>query len=141
MAELKTKPKDTPVSDYLNAIENDQVRQDCWDILEIMKAATNSEPVMWGDSIVGFGVYHYVYASGREGDWPLTGFSPRKQNITLYLMAGFNQYDELLKNLGKHTTGKSCLYIKRLSDVHRPTLEKLIQESVTHMIKSKAAGK
>jgi hypothetical protein len=136
MAELKTKPNDTPVSDYLNAIENDQVRQDCWEILEIKKAATKAEPVMWGDSIVGFGTYHYVGKSGREGDWPLTGFSARKQNITLYIMAGFDQYEELLRNLGKHTTGKSCLYIKRLSDVHRPTLEKLIHESVVHMIKT-----
>jgi len=136
MAELKTKPTDTPASDYLNAIENDQVRQDCWEILKIMRAATNAEPVMWGDSIVGFGTYHYVYASGREGDWPLTGFSARKQNITLYLMSGFGQYEEMLSKLGKHTTSKSCLYIKRLSDVDRPTLENLIQESVNYIIKN-----
>jgi len=136
MAELKTKPTDASVTDYLNAIENDQVRQDCWVIHDIMKAATKSEPVMWGDSIVGFGTYHYTYASGREGDWMLTAFSPRKQNITLYFMTGFERYEELLAKLGKHSLGKGCLYIKRLSDVHQPTLEKLIEESVNYTIKN-----
>jgi len=136
MAELKTKPTDVPVADYLNAIENDQVRQDCWIITGIMQAATKAEPVMWGDSIVGFGTYHYVGKSGREGDWPLISFSPRKQNISLYIMSGFEQYEELLAKLGKYSRSKSCLYIKRLSDVHLPTLEKLIHESVTYMIKT-----
>jgi hypothetical protein len=136
MAELKTKPTGVPVADYLNAIENDQVRQDCWIITGIMQAATKAEPVMWGDSIVGFGTYHYVGKSGREGDWPLISFSPRKQNISLYIMTGFEQYEELLVKLGKYSRSKSCLYIKRLSDVHLPTLEKLIHESVTHMIKT-----
>jgi hypothetical protein len=136
MAELKTKPTDVPVADYLNAIENDQVRQDCWIITGIMQAATKAEPVMWGDSIVGFGTYHYVGKSGREGDWPLISFSPRKQNISLYIMSGFEQYEELLVKLGKYSRSKSCLYIKRLSDVHLPTLEKLIHESVTYMIKT-----
>ena len=88
---------------------------------------------MWGSSIVGFGSYHYKYASGREGDSFLTGFSPRKQNLTLYIMAGFDQYEELLKKLGKHTTGKSCLYIKRLENIDLPTLKALIQQSVNHM--------
>jgi uncharacterized short protein YbdD (DUF466 family) len=88
---------------------------------------------MWGSSIVGFGSYRYKYASRREGDWMLVGFSPRKQNLTLYIMAGFDDYDALLEKLGKHSTGKSCLYIKRLSDVHQPTLKKLIQQSVKHM--------
>ena len=134
MADLKTKPTDVPVLDYLNAIENAQVRQDCLAILDIMQAATKAEPNMWGSSIVGFGTYHYVYASGREGDWMLVGFSPRKQNISLYLMAGFEQYEEILAKLGKYSRGKGCLYVKRLSDIHVPTLEKLIQESVNHMI-------
>ena len=134
MAELKTKPTDASVADYLNAIENDQVRQDCWVIVDIMKTATKAEPIMWGTSIVGFGSYHYVYASGREADWMLTAFSPRKQNITIYIMAGFKQYEELLANLGKYSLGKGCLYIKRLSDIHVPTLQKLIQESVDHML-------
>ena len=134
MAELKTKLTDASVTDYLNAIENERVRQDCFTILEIMRDATKAKPQMWGESIVGFGTYHYVYASGREGDWPLIGFSPRKQNITIYIMAGFEQYEELLSGLGKHTRTKSCLYIKRLSDIHLPILKKLIQASVDHMI-------
>ena len=89
---------------------------------------------MWGDSIVGFGSYHYKYASGREGDWFLIGFSPRKQNLTLYIMDGFDGYDELLQALGKHRTGKSCLYLKRLAQIHLPALEELIQRSVQHMV-------
>jgi len=135
MAELKTKLTDASVTDYLNAIENEQVRIDCFVILEIMQDATKAMPQMWGDSIVGFGTYHYVYASGREGDWPLIGFSPRKQNITIYIMAGFVQYEELLGKLGKHTRSKSCLYIKRLSDIHLPILVELIQESVNYMVR------
>jgi len=134
MAELKTKVSDASVTDYLNAIEKEQVRQDCYVILELMQDATKAKPKMWGDSIVGFGAYHYVYASGREGDWPLIGFSPRKQNISLYIMAGFEQYQEILAGIGKHTTAKSCLYIKRLSDIDLPTLKKLIQASVDHML-------
>jgi hypothetical protein len=102
-----------------------------------MKQVTKSEPKMWGSSIVGFGTYHYKYESGREGDWFITGFSPRKQNLTLYIMGGFARYDELMKQLGKHKTGKSCLYIKYLADVDLPTLKKLIQESVSHMRKTK----
>jgi hypothetical protein len=133
MAELKTKLTDASVTEYLNAIEKEQVRQDCYVILELMQDATKAKPMMWGDSIVGFGTYHYVYASGREGDWPIIGFSPRKQNITLYIMAGFEQYQDLLAGLGKHTTAKSCLYIKRLSDIDLPTLKKLIQASVDDM--------
>jgi len=95
-----------------------------------MKKATRAEPKMWGSSIIGFGHYHYVYESGREGDWFLAGFSPRKQNLTFYLMGGFPQYDNLLKNLGKYKTGKACLYINKLQDVDLPTLRKLVDESV-----------
>ena len=135
MAELKTKLTDASVTDYLNAIENEQVRQDCFVILEIMQDATKAKPQMWGDSIVGFGTYHYFYASGREGDWPLTGFAPRKKNITLYIMAGFEQYEELLSRLGKFSRSKSCLYIKRLSDIDMPLLKELVQASVDHMIR------
>jgi hypothetical protein len=134
MAELKTKPTDASVADYLNAIENDQVRQDCWAIVELMQAATKAEPKMWGSSIVGFGTYHYVYASGREGDWMLTAFSPRKQNITLYIMGGFDEYDQLIDSLGKCTRGKGCIYIKRLSDIDVPTLERMIEESIKRLI-------
>lgn len=136
MAELKTKLTQASVDDFLNAIRDAQVRQDCWAIVDIMQEATQSKPQMWGASIVGFGSYHYKYASGREADWMLTGFAPRKQNITLYIMAGFEQYDEMLAQLGKHACGKSCLYIKRLSDVHMPTLKQLVQASVQHMIKT-----
>ena len=136
MAELKTKLTDASVTDYLNAIENEQVRQDCFVILEIMQEATKAKPQMWGDSIVGFGTYHYVYASGREGDWPLTGFASRKKNITLYIMAGFEQYEELLSRLGKFSRGKACLYIKRLSDIDMPMLKELVQASVDRMIRT-----
>jgi hypothetical protein len=134
MAELKTKLTQASVDDFLNAIQDTQVRQDCWAIVDIMQEATQSKPQMWGTSVVGFGSYHYKYASGREADWMLTGFAPRKQNITLYIMAGFEQYDEMLAQLGKHACGKSCLYIKRLSDVDVPTLKQLVQASVQHMI-------
>jgi len=99
-------------------------------IAKIMEEITGAQPQMWGSSIVGFGSYHYKYASGREGDWPLTGFSSRKQDVTLYLMMGFDKYETLMNQLGKHKTGKSCLYIKRLSDVHVPTLKKLLEASL-----------
>jgi hypothetical protein len=134
MAELKTKLTGESVADYLNAIENEQVRKDCWAVVELMRKATGAEPKMWGSSIVGFGTYHYVYASGREADWMLTSFSPRKQNITLYIMGGFEEYDRLIASLGKCTRGKGCIYIKRLSDIDIPTLERLIQESVFRLI-------
>ncbi len=133
---LKTKLNDASVDDFLNAIKDEQVRQDCWAIAEMMQKATGAEPKMWGASIVGFGSYHYKGASGREGDWMLTGFSPRKQNITLYIFGGFEGYDELMAQLGKHSGGKSCVYIKRLSDVHLPTLKKLIKASIKHMVKT-----
>jgi hypothetical protein len=133
MAELKTKPTDQSVEEFLNGIADEQRRRDCQTLVKLMSQATRAEPRMWGDSIVGFGVYHYTYASGREGDWPLVAFSPRKQNLTLYIMSGFEQYDELLKALGKHTTGKACLYVKSLEGIHLPTLKKLITQSVRHM--------
>lgn len=136
MAELKTKLNDAPVDDFLNEIKDEQVRADCWAITEIMQKATKAPPKMWGTSIVGFGSYHYKGASGREGDWMLTGFSPRKQNLTLYIFGGFEGYDELMAQLGKHSGGKSCVYIKRLTDVHLPTLKKLINASVKHMVKT-----
>jgi hypothetical protein len=101
-----------------------------------MKQVTKAEPRMWGSSIVGFGSYHYKYESGREGDWFVTGFSPRKQNLTLYIMPGFESYGGLLGKLGKHKTGKSCLYVNTLEDVHLPTLKALIRQSVKHMNKT-----
>ena len=136
MTAAKTKPNRKSVRKFLESVENEKQREDAFALLEIMKKVTGEEPKMWGPSIVGFGSYHYKYASGREGDWLLTGFSPRKQALTLYIMAGFSRYDDLMAKLGKHTTGKSCLYIKRLDDVHLPTLERLVRESVTHVKKS-----
>jgi hypothetical protein len=133
MAELKTKPNDQSVEAFLNSIDDEKKREDSFKILALMKEITKDEPKMWGDSIIGFGSYHYEYASGREGDWFLTGFSPRKQNLTLYLMSGFEEYDNLLKNLGKFKTGKSCLYIKKIEDVDLQTLTELVKQSVAHM--------
>ncbi len=138
MAKLKTTPTDKSVQAFLSAIADDERRQDCLTVLKIMKQATKAEPKMWGDSIVGFGSYHFKYASGREGDWFLTGFSPRKQALTLYIMAGFSRYDELLSRLGKYKTGKSCLYIKRLDDVDLAVLKELVGQSVAHMARSHA---
>jgi hypothetical protein len=133
MAENKTTPNDQDVEQFLNSVDDERKRKDSFTILELMKQVTGLEPTMWGSSIVGFGNYHYKYASGREGDMILAGFSPRKQNLTLYNMGGFERYDDLLKKLGKHTTGKGCLYIKRLDDVDLPTLKNLIEESFKHI--------
>lgn len=133
MAELKTKPTQVSVEDFLNQISDEERRQDCFTVAKIMEEVTGSKPKMWGPSIVGFGSYHYKYASGREGDWMVTGFSPRKKDLTLYLMMGFEKHPELMKQLGKHSAGKSCLYIKRLSDIHLPTLKKLIKASVKQL--------
>ena len=138
MAELKTKQTDESVTEFLNGVPDEKKRQDSFAILELMTEVTGAEPRMWGESIVGFGSYHYRYASGREGDWFVTGFSPRKQNLTLYIMAGFDNYDHLLQNLGKHKTGKSCLYIKRLEDVDLDTLRELVSQSVQHMNETNA---
>jgi hypothetical protein len=133
MAELKTKPTDQNVEQFLNTVSDEKRRQDCFTILALMKRITQREPTMWGDSIIGFGSYHYKYASGHEGDSFPVGFSPRKQNLTLYFMTGFEKYNELMRALGKYKTGRSCLYINRLEDIHMPTLEKLIESSFRHM--------
>ena len=135
MSELKTKLNDANVEEFLNSVENETRRNDGLTILQIMKDITGEEPKMWGSSIVGFGTYHYVYASGREGDWPIVGFSPRKQSMTLYIMPGFDRYADLMSRLGKHKTGKSCLYINRLTDVDEEVLVELITESVQYMRK------
>jgi uncharacterized protein DUF1801 len=127
MAEPKTKPTKEKVKAFLNRIPDEERRADCFEVVKIMEEITGEKPTMWGPSIVGFGTYHYKYASGREGDWPMTGFSPRKKDLTLYIMMGFERHADLMEKLGKHSTGKSCLYIKRLSDVHIPTLRKLIK--------------
>jgi len=133
MTELKTKPNDKSVDQFLKKVENPTKKEDSFKILEIMKELTKEEPIMWGDSIIGFGSYHYKYASGREGDWFRVGFSPRKQNLTVYLMTGFEKYKEILNNLGKFKTGKSCLYIKKLKDVDIPSLRELILESFKNL--------
>ena len=134
-AELKTKVNDASVADFLSSVVDEQKRKDSFEILKIMKQITKEEPKMWGSSIVGFGTYHYKGASGREGDWLQIGFSPRKQNITLYIIPGFERYQGLMKKLGKYSTGKSCLYVKRLSDVNVDVLKELITESLKVMKK------
>ncbi|MGB5288314.1 MAG: DUF1801 domain-containing protein [Ignavibacteriaceae bacterium] len=133
MAELKTKPTKVDVEKFLKSVIDKKRQEDSFKILELMKKITKEEPKMWGPSIVGFGSYHYKYASGREGDFFLTGFSPRKQSLTLYIMSGFKRYDELMKKLGKHKTGSSCLYINKLEDVDLKVLITLITESVKYM--------
>jgi Domain of unknown function (DU1801) len=130
MAELKTSVNNASVTKFLKNIKDPDRRRDCLMVMDLMKKVTGAKPKMWGSSIVGFGSYHYVYESGREGDWFLTGFSPRKQNLTLYIMSGFRKYESLLKKLGKHRTGKSCLYINGLDEIDLPTLPSLITESV-----------
>jgi hypothetical protein len=133
MAALKTQRTDASVEDFLRGVADEKRREDGFAILELMKEVTGEEPAMWGPSIVGFGSYRYRYASGQEGEWPLVGFSPRKRNLTLYIMSGFDDYDDLLEGLGRFKTGKSCLYINRLSDVDEPTLRKLVRQSADHV--------
>ena len=131
MAELKTKVTKASVTTFLNGIKDEARRKDCQTLVTMMTKATKAKPVMWGPAIVGFGDYHYKYASGREADWFETGFSPRKTALTLYLMGGKDE--NLMAKLGPNATGVGCLYIKRLDDVHRPTLEKLIATSVKNL--------
>jgi len=131
--EVKTKVNNASVTDFLNSVADEQKRNDSFEILKMMKQISKEDAKMWGTSIVGFGSYHYKGASGREGDWMLIGFSPRKQNLTLYIMPGFDRYQKLMKNLGKYSTGKSCLYIKRLSDVDVNVLKELMTESLKVM--------
>lgn len=133
MAELKTKETHASVAAFVKGIEDENKRKDCQILLAMMKEITGKKPKMWGESIVGFGRYHYKYKSGREGDWMVTGFSPRKQSLTVYIMCGFDDYDGLLKKLGKHKTAVSCLYMKRLSDVDLDVLRELIAKSVEDM--------
>jgi len=129
MAEMKTKVNEASVEEFLSKVENEQKRQDSFEIVKIMKQVTKEEPKKWGPAIIGFGSYHYKYESGREGDMPQIGFSPRKQNLTLYIGVGDNSDNPLLKKLGRYTTGKVCLYIKKLTDVDRNVLQELIADS------------
>ena len=133
MPELKTKLNNASVEKFLKGVADTKKREDSFAILEMMKKITKDEPKMWGPSIVGFGKYHYKYESGREGEMCITGFSPRKQSLTIYIMPGFKKYEALMKELGKHTTGKSCLYIKRLEDVDMKVLKELVASSFKYM--------
>ncbi len=133
MAELKTKKTRQSVKAFLDRIKDEDRRKDCRALVSLMREATGAPPRMWGSSMVGFGEYRYEYASGRTGEWFLTGFSPRKTSLTVYIMSGFGEDETLLQKLGPHTTGKSCLYIKRLSDIHLPTLKKMVRHSVKRM--------
>jgi len=135
MAENKTKQNNQSVAKFISRVEDPQKRADSKAIIKLMKQVTKAEPKMWGSSMVGFDRYHYKYDSGREGDWFITGFSPRKQNLTLYIMPGFEKYDSLMQQLGKHKTGKGCLYINRLEDVDTQVLKELIKQSFQYMKK------
>jgi len=140
MAEAKTQPTKASVAAFLAAIPDEQRRKDCKAVAKLMQEVTGAKPVLWGTSIVGFGTYRYRSASGREGDWPVTGFSPRKNDLTLYIMPGFDRYADLLARLGKHRTGKSCLYLKRLADVDLAVLKEIIGTSVGAMAKKRTGA-
>ncbi len=133
MAENKTKPTGASVVKFLEQVEQEQKKKDAFVLLDLMKSITGEEAVLWGPSLIGFGNYHYKYDSGHEGDFFIVGFSPRKTALTVYIMPGFKRYDSLMQKLGKHKTGKSCLYIKRLADVDMDILTELISESVKYM--------
>lgn len=133
MSTLKTQPTGADVSVFLSAIPDPQRREDSLRLLELMIEATGETPRMWGSSIVGFGDYHYHYDSGREGDWFLVGFSPRKNDLTLYLATGVDRFPELMARLGKHKTGKSCLYVKRLADIDLEALRELLRNTIASM--------
>jgi len=132
MAQNKTQPTKDSVEDFLNAVEGEVRKKDAFVLLDLIKKITKLEAVLWGPSLIGFGKMHYKYKSGREGDWFQVGFSPRKQNLTIYIMPGFKRYEELMKKLGKHKTGKGCLYINKLTDVDMNVLTELITQSSEH---------
>ena len=136
MATNKTQPTNLKVSEFIASIEDKGKRADCKELMKLMREVTGKRATMWGTSIVGFGKYHYKYASGREGDFFLTGFSPRKQALTIYIISGFSRHQALVDKLGKFKTGKSCLYVKRLDDIDRSVLEKLVKASVAYMRKT-----
>ncbi len=140
MAELKTQRNTASVEAFLNKVKDEGKRADSFELLKLMEEVTGEKGEMWGSSIVGFGKYRYKYSTGREGDWMLVGFSPRAQNLTLYIMPGFSEYEDLLAKLGKYSTGKSCLYIKRLEQVDMKVLKQLVKKSVTHMKKNNPAA-
>ena len=136
MAELKTRKNDNNPHDFIQSVENEKRRKDALVLLDLIKDITGEEPKMWGGSIIGYGEYTYKYDSGRSGDWFLTGFSPRKQSLSVYIMPGFSRYQALLDKLGKYKTGKSCLYVNKLEDIDLDILKELISISVERMRKS-----
>ena len=136
MTENKTQVKTQKVSEFIASIEDPAKRADCREVMKLMREVTGKRAKMWGASMVGFGQYHYRYASGREGDFFLTGLAPRKQALTVYIVSGFQKHSELMEKLGKFKTGKSCLYIKSLDDIDRAVLTKLVEESVAYMRKT-----
>ena len=140
MAENKTKQTKVSVDYFINGIKDETDRNDCYEIIKLMKSVTKEEPKMWGPSIIGFGSYHYKYESGREGDSCLTGFSPRKQNLTIYLMGGFEKQTAQLEKLGKHKTSKACLYIKSLNDIDVKVLKEMVVNSVNYVKKTYLAA-
>lgn len=129
MAKIKTKPTKADAMEFLNSVENEQKRADSLEILEMMKKITGKNPVMWGDSIIGFDRYSYTNTTGDVNEWPMIGFAPRKRNLTIYIMPGFERYEALLDELGKHSTGKSCLYINKLADVDKDVLQDIAKIS------------
>jgi hypothetical protein len=133
VAELKTLPTKVSIDTFLERIADEARRGDCRTLVRLMKRATGERPTMWGPSMVGFGSYHYRYASGHEGDCFLAGFAPRKRELTLYIMSGFDRYNALMARLGKFRTGKACLYVKRLDDIDLAVLEELVSASVKHL--------
>jgi hypothetical protein len=137
MAELKTRPTGDDVVAYLESIEDEQRRADCFALLELLQRVTGAEPVLWAGGIIGFGDYHFHYASGREGEWFEAGFASRKANIAVYVMPGLEPFAEILERLGKHSIGVGCLYIKRLADIDLNVLEELLSSAVHEL---RAAG-
>lgn len=133
MADNKTTQTDASVTDFIESVDDQRKRDDSYELIDLMRMITGKEPRLWGSSLIGFGQYHYRYESGREGDFFLTGFSPRKAALSVYIIPGFKRYKELLERLGPHKTGKSCLYIKKLDSVDRGVLEEIIRDSVRHM--------
>jgi hypothetical protein len=140
MAELKTQRTGASVEKFIDALPDEAVRQDCLTLVDMLRRVTGAEPEMWGDSMVGFGNYHYRYASGREGDWFYLGFAPRKRELSLYILAGVERFAELLSRLGKHRTGKGCIYVKRLSDIDLDVLEQIAAASLRYLKETEAGA-
>lgn len=140
MAELKTKPTDASVAAYIAAMPDARLRGDLETLLRLLSRVTKAEPRMWGEGMVGFGTYHYTYASGREGDWFVTGFAARKTNLTIYLMCGFEPLEAHLSKLGKHKIGKGCLYVKSLADIDLKVLEAMLRTCVKFVAKHQGCG-